>query len=155
MEAFFHNLLTVVQQVAVMFILIAVGFTLAKLNKFGKPTAAQLTTILLWIITPCTIIKSFMSLKATPDRNQVLLLTALAFAVSEVIGAVLARLTIRKGVQEQRCVLQFAVIFSNCGFMGFPFLQSLFSGRTELLAEIMIYGAVIIGVFNLLSFKEV
>ena len=136
MESFFHNLLIVVQQVTIMFILIAIGFALAKTRRLAKPTVSQLTTILLWVITPCTIVKSFLSLEATPERNRILLWTALAFTVSEVIGAVLARLVVHKGAPEQRCVLQFAVIFSNCGFMSLPLAQALFGDEGACVAAV-------------------
>ena len=44
-------------------------------------------------------------------------------------------------------VVQFASVFGNCGFMGLPFLQSLFPDSPETL----IYGAVIVAVFNFLN----
>ena len=46
--------------------------------------------------------------------------------------------------------MRFASVFSNCGFMGFPFLQALFGG-TGLIGEILIYGAVVNAVFTVLT----
>jgi predicted permease len=44
--------------------------------------------------------------------------------------------------------VRYAFVFGNCGYMGLPFLQSLFGG--QYLGEVLIYGAVVIAVFNIM-----
>ena len=51
---------------------------------------------------------------------------------------------------DQNKIFEFTLIFSNCGFMGAPFLQSLFSDA-GMQAEVLIYCAVILAVFNILN----
>ena len=69
----------------------------------------------------------------------------IAFAmVTGVIGIVLAHACFRKKTSENG-VLKFATVYSNCGFMGLPFLQSLFT-EASLQAELVIYCAVVLAV---------
>ena len=55
-----------------------------------------------------------------------------------------------KGVDKKVACLRFASVFSNCGFMGLPFLQSLFSGG-EVQSELIIYCAVVLTIFTVLN----
>ena len=50
--------------------------------------------------------------------------------------AILKLVFIGKSADDKVRVMKFASVFSNCGFMGFPFLQSLFSHNVELLSEL-------------------
>ena len=60
-------------------------------------------------------------------------------------------LCVRNKNKESRldCV-RYAGVFSNAGFLGFPLLQALYGG-TAFLAEVMLYGAAVVAMFNVLN----
>lgn len=95
-----------------------------------------------------------MSFQKTEYRPEILtnmlIMAGLAFLVHAVMIAVVMLVFVKKGSEDKRVnVVKFASVFGNCGFMGLPFLQSMFKGELE--GEIIIYGAVIVAVFNFLS----
>jgi predicted permease len=55
-----------------------------------------------------------------------------------------------KDNQAKLNCLRFASVFGNCGFIGLPMIQSLFTGQS-CLGEATIYCAVMISVFNILT----
>ena len=129
------------------------GFIFAKLKKLPEKAAEAITVIVLYCCQSTLVITSFQKRAFDPQIGINMLWVALiALCVHLIMFAILKLVFIKKSADAKIRVLKFASVFSNCGFMGFPFLQSLFSGAEyeALLAEIMIYGAVIIAVFNLL-----
>ncbi len=126
------------------------GFILAKLKMLPEKASEAISVIVLYCCQSVLVITSFQKRAYDPQIGLNMLYVALiAVAVHLVMFAILKLVFIKKSNDEKVRVVKFASVFSNCGFMGFPFLQSLFTG--ELQAEVMIYGAVIIGVFNLLT----
>ena len=133
-------------------LLAAPGFIFAKLKMLPEKAAETISTIVLYCCQSVLVIMSFQKRAFDPQIGLNMLWVALiALCVHLIMFAILKLVFIKKSADAKIRVLKFASVFSNCGFMGFPFLQSLFSGNDELLAEIMIYGAVIIAVFNLLT----
>lgn len=128
------------------------GFIFAKLKMLPEKAAETISIIVLYCCQSVLVITSFQKKAFDPKVGVNMLWVALiALCVHLIMIAILKLVFIKKPVDDKIGVLKFASVFSNCGFMGFPFLQSLFSGDAELLSEIMIYGAVIIAVFNLLT----
>ena len=117
-----------------------------------EKAAETISVIVLYCCQSVLVITSFQKRAFEPQIGLNMLWVALiALCVHLIMFLILKLVFIGKSADEKIRVLKFASVFSNCGFMGFPFLQSLFSDNSELLSEIMIYGAVIIAVFNLLT----
>lgn len=137
----FENALIVVNQVLILFLLIGVGYLFRKLKMIDDNGIRQLTNLLLMIITPCIIIRSFQ----TPFDPTLLrgMGIAMGFAIlSHVIGALVARPFFRRQPDPRRKVLEFSVVFSNCGFMCIPLLAAVLGERG------VFYGSIYITVFN-------
>lgn len=133
-------------------LLAAPGFIFAKLKMLPEKSAETISTIVLYCCQSVLVITSFQKKAFDPQIGLNMLWVALiALCVHFIMFAILKLVFIGKSADDKVRVMKFASVFSNCGFMGFPFLQSLFSHDAELLSEIMIYGAVIIAVFNLLT----
>ena len=127
------------------------GFIFAKLKMLPEKSAETLSTIVLYCCQSALVITSFQGNNYDPQIGLNMLWVALiVLCVHLIMLAILKLVFIKKSADDKIRVLKFAAMFSNCGFLGFPFLQSLFSENQQLLSEIMIYGAVLIGVFNLL-----
>jgi len=137
----FDNALIVVNQVFILFLLIGVGYLLRKLSLIDENGIRQMTNMLLMIITPCIIIRSFQ----TPFDASLLggMGIAMGFAIlSHVIGALIARPFFRRQPDPRRKVLEFSVVFTNCGFMCIPLLAAVLGEKG------VFYGSIYITVFN-------
>lgn len=138
-----ESFLVVGQQVLILFILIAIGFAGGKLKFITKEGVSCITDIMLYIVTPCVIVNAFQK-----EFDFALLgdffKSFLAAIAAHLISIVLSRLFIRSRDEARKRVLQFGVIFSNCGFMSLPLLDALLG------EEGVFYGASYIAVFNLL-----
>ena len=126
----------------VLFILITVGFIGCKKSKKKEKASKVMTDIVLYIVTPCVMVSAFLREFSTDTLIKVLIaaLTALVILIASIL---LARLVFRTKEIARRKVLQFAVIFSNCGFMSLPL-------QKELLGEDgWFFGSIFVAVFNI------
>ena len=64
------NLLTVTGQVGTLFLMMGVGFALAKLGKLTEQARGQLSYLLLYIVCPCVMVDCFQ-VERTPDLVRV------------------------------------------------------------------------------------
>ncbi len=135
-------MMTVVLKVAVILLLIAVGYIVTKRGIFTERGASEVTTLLIKLVTPCLIINSLLGSDGSLQLTEMLLSIAVAF-LSMAVSLVLSLVTFRKEPPERRKVLRFATIFSNAGFMGIPLVESIVGGKG------VIYGSFFIVVFNI------
>ena len=134
--------LTVISKVAVMLILIVVGYLVTKKGMLTERGASEITTLLIQIVTPCLIVNSFLTSEDSLSPGELLLsvgTSALAIALS--IG--LSLLFFRKEPEGRKKVLRFAVSFSNAGFMGLPLVEGIVGSKG------VMYGSFFIVVFNI------
>lgn len=139
MDAF----LSVILEVAVILILIVVGYFTVKKGMFTKESLGSITSFLLYIITPCLIVSSFLSAESGKLDGWTLLLAAVLPALSIVISIALSYLFFRKEPSGRRRVLRFSMIFCNVGFMGIPLVEGIVG------SEGVLYGSFFIAVFNI------
>jgi hypothetical protein len=137
-----ESFITVVQQVIILFVLISIGFGLTKKKLFSEKTIAELTTFILYLVTPCVIIESF-NRPFDADMLNALLLSFLAAIVVHVLSIFIAFLFIRDRDKNTQTIFRFGVVFSNCAFMALPLQQALLG------SEAVFYGSSFIAVFNL------
>lgn len=140
----FDNALLVGNQVLILFLLIFVGFLCRRFHLIDENGIHQLTNLLLVIITPCVIILSF---QMPFDRSLIKgILIAGGFAIlTHALGAVIAHLCFRRQEAERRRVLEFSVVFSNCGFMCLPLLDAVLGSRG------IFFGSIYIAAFNIIQ----
>lgn len=139
--------------ITVIFLLILAlpGFIIAKIKFFPEKAGETISTLVLYVCQSALVITSFQSKEYVAGLGLNLLLVAGLSALAHLVMFLLLRIIfISKSKDEKFRVVKYASVFSNCGFMGFPFLQSLFSG-SALMPEIMLYGAVVIAVFNIMN----
>ena len=139
MDAF----LSVILEVAVILILIVVGYFTVKKGMFTKESLGSITSFLLYIVTPCLIVSSFLSAESGKLDGWTLLLAAVLPALSIVISIALSYLFFRKEPSGRRRVLRFSMIFCNVGFMGIPLVEGIVG------SECVLYGSFFIAVFNI------
>lgn len=140
---FLTNLLSIGQQVLVLFILISVGFLCGKKGIINDNAAKKMTDIILYVVTPCVMISAFQK-EFTGDTLIKVLIAAAAAVVIMAFSILAARLVIRDKNISRKKVLQFSVIFSNCGFMSLPLQKELLGD------EGWFYGSIFVAVFNII-----
>ena len=137
-----ENILTVGNQVFILFILIAIGFCCNKAKLFGDIAVKGMTNLVLYIVTPCVIINSFCR-EFNSQMLKGLLITVAVAIITYIIFILLSLVVIHdKDIKRER-VLRFGSVFANCGFMSLP-LQAAILGPDG-----VFYGAVYIAIFNI------
>lgn len=139
MEAF----LSVVMEVAVILILILVGYFTVKKGMFTKESLGSITSFLLYIVTPCLIVSSFLSAEPGKLDGWTMLLAVVLPALSIVISIAVSYLFFRREPLGRRRVLRFSTVFCNVGFMGIPLVEGIVG------SEGVLYGSFFIAVFNI------
>ena len=147
------DFLSVLITVLSLVILIIPGFLLAKFNILKEGSDKIITALVINVAQPLLM---FMSLQKEFNKGIlknvlfVFLLTVLFHFI--MIG--LTYLVIRnKDKRAKLNVVKFASIFGNVGYMGIPFLQTLFKNNPAVQSEILIYCAIVIAAFNLTTFS--
>ena len=142
------DLLVVADQIFILVLLIAVGYV-AVSTKIMDPRATRgLSGLLINVTIPALIIAS-MQVPFTAERlagaEMMLIATGVLFALSFAIALVTSRVI--PMTPPERGVFEFAIVFGNVGFMGFPVALALFG------EESLFYVALFNLVFNVLVFS--
>ena len=133
---------TVFSQVLVLFILILLGVIFAKTKLLKDSDVKAITDLVLYTVTPCVIIKSFVrEFDKTLLKN--LIISFIAVFAAHIIFILVTKLLLHSKTANRQKVLQFGVIFSNCGFMSIPLLQAVLGD------DGVFYGSTYIAVFQL------
>lgn len=145
MAQFFQNAATCAEQVVVMFLLMLLGLILYRKKKLTGDGVRQITTVLLWVVTPCLIVNALQTAGLGRDSlrelGQAILAAVLCYALSIAVSIPI----FRKAREELRGVMRYATAFSNAGFMGVPLAQAVFGQKATAIATIFVI------FFNLLS----
>lgn len=134
----------IMNNVISLFLIILVGVYGVKRNIISKEIQDGLIDLLMDITLPLLVINSFsMSFDDEMKGNlwRCLLYSVLVFIIVGIISYILLRPIKDK---DKKRVLQFANVFSNCGFVGFPLINNIYG------AEGVVYTSIFNMVFNVL-----
>lgn len=123
------------EQVFILVLMMAAGFIAAKVKIITKEGRGVLTNLVMYIAQPLLVINSFQMKYdggLLRDMGTVALFGFVSLGAAYLIGSVIWP----RRDDEKRRVLWQATIFSNCGFMGYPVLLSLFGSNG------VVYGSV-------------
>ncbi len=119
-----------VEQIFILFALILVGVVVGKKNMVSDKFKSDVSRLLLSVFLPALILKS-MSFKFSNEIfNKSLKVIAVSFFVyifSIVISRIFTKVLSIKG--DSKNVYEYALIFSNSGFMGYPVLQVIYGNE--------------------------
>ncbi len=139
--------ITVAVQVAIMFIIIALGFIMKKLNVITKDGSKQISDILLIYVTPCVVIKAYqVDLKTDLVTN--LLIAFAAATVINIMSMLVSQLIFGRRKDEKSIINQYCAAYSNCGFMGIPLLDAALGSQG------VFYGAAYLAMFNVFNWTH-
>ncbi|MDF2538758.1 MAG: putative rane protein [Herbinix sp.] len=121
--------ITALTQIVIMFIIIIVGAVSFKVKLIDKDTNKRLSDIVLLLVNPIVIFVSYQR-----EFNAALLnglfISLLLGTVTHLAGIALSTLLFHKKKIPSDYVLErFAVIYSNCGFIGIPLVNGVFGSE--------------------------
>lgn len=120
-----------------MFLMILTGLVLKRLNIITEDGKVSLTDLVIYVVLPCNIIRSFM----INFSSSILKNFGTIFIISVLIQAgcyLLGKTIYVKCRPERRKVLQYATVCSNAGFLGNPIAESVFGTMGLTLASIFL-----------------
>lgn len=145
------NFLDVLITVVFLLLLAVPGFIFAKIKMFPQSASGTLSVIVLYGCQPVLIVTSFQGCAYNPSIAVNMLLVAGIATAAHLLMFGLVKLAFIKWQSDDKVKLvKYLSVFSNCGFMGLPFLQSLFT-EGSVQAELIVYCAVVLAVFNVLN----
>ena len=137
-----QDILTVGGQVITLFLLIAIGAACAKTRLLTEGVVKAMASVVLYIATPCVIIKSCIR-EFDPAMLWGFLTVVAVAAVNHLVLILVARLFYRNQEEGRRRVFRMATVFSNAGYMAIPLQQAILGD------EGVFYCAAYVIVFNL------
>lgn len=132
-ETMLQNLFTVATQVGTLFLLMAVGYVLAKAGKLTADVLPKLSFLLMYVVTPCVVIDT-MQLEHGDEVLSDLGLGALLALASYILYILGSQFFFRRQEPDTRDTLRFSMVYGNTGFMGFPLIRSVLGREAMLFA---------------------
>lgn len=116
--------LLVANQMAIMFILIVIGFFIRKKGIVDHEGSKVMSDLLLLVINPMLVLNSFLTLEYDPARTKGFLLAMALSILAHFLGIIAARILLPgKGADVN--IERYSAAYSNCGFMGIPVVNSM------------------------------
>lgn len=120
-----------------MFLLMASGAILRKINIITIQGKKVLADIILFVILPCNIIKAFC-IEIQDGLWHSLTKVLLAAILIQMLCLLLTKFIYNKMNEKEKAVYQYGTICSNAGFMGNPLAQGVFGDMGLLYASIFL-----------------
>ncbi len=135
---------TAFYQIIIMFLLILIGIICYRIRLIDQNTNKKLSDIVLMLVSPVLIIISYQR-----EYDETLLsglfISLILAVITHIFGIVIGKVMLRgEKHRENLPIEQFAVIYSNCGFIGIPMAGGLFG------SEGVFYITAYLTIFNLL-----
>jgi malate permease and related proteins len=145
---------SVIKEIISLFIIVLIGFYCGKKNIIDEAFSNGLSRLLLDVTTPLLIISSF-SFSFTSSMEEKIVKAFVYAIIIFILTPLLVKPLLMKIEKSKRNILQFAMVFSNCGFMGFPLAQSVFGNEGVIYASIfnMVFN-VFVWTYGVMLFNE-
>lgn len=145
---FLQNMLTAAEQVAVLYLIVAVGVIADKTGLYTEKVAKSCTDLLFYIATPAMIINSFFTLEYNSQTAKGLFIALGCGFILHFVSAVLPELIFLRCPKDRACIFKYAAAYGNCGYMGLP-LAGAVAGE-----EGVFYCSAVIISFQIFSFTH-
>lgn len=133
-------ILLLLKQNIIMFLYLVIGYILFKKKFVGKSGSADIGRMLLYLVMPVAILRSY-AVDFTIERLQGLVLSFAAAFLSLILAVIISRICFKK----EETIERFGAAFSNAGFIGIPLVQM------SLGEEAVFYVASFVTILNILQ----
>lgn len=117
---FLHNVATAAQQVAILYIIVAVGFICDKTKLYTEKAARLTNDLLFQIVTPAVIIQSFTAMEFNTENLNHLLLSFLGGAIIHIVAIIISLPFFKHGEKDTLTIYKFGCVYGNVGYMVLP-----------------------------------
>ena len=117
---FFQNVLIASEQVAILYVLVAVGAICDKIGIYTEKVAKSCTDLLFYIITPAVIIQSFCALEYNPETAKGLFIAMACGFILHIVSAFISSLVFNRTDMDEACIYKYSCAYGNCGYMALP-----------------------------------
>ena len=145
---FFQNVLIASEQVAILYILVAVGAIADKVGIYTEKVAKSCTDLLFYIITPAVIVESFLSLDYNPQTAKSLFIAMGCGFVLHIVSAGISTLVFNRCPIDEGCIYKYSCAYGNCGYMALPLAGAVLG------SEGVFYCSAVIISFQIFSFTH-
>lgn len=119
------------------FILMAIGWWLSKTGRLSKQTRSQLTDLVISVILPCAIIRSFQMEMSKEVMMSTLLILLISFGI-QILYALCNMVLYRWMDEDRRNCCKYGTMVSNAGFLGMPVAEGAFGSTGLLYASVFL-----------------
>lgn len=138
---------TAATSVAVLYVMVLVGFICDKVGLYTEKTAKKTIDLLLYIIGPCLMINSILSMEKSEDTIKMFFLSLLIAFATHII-AIILNIPFFRSNNDKDAVFKYASIYGNVGFMALPLADAVLG------AEGVFYCTSGVIAFNVLCFTH-
>lgn len=119
------NISAIISGVITLFLIMLLGVYGSKINIITNEINKGLSEILLRITLPLMIVSSFV-FNFNDEMKRNISKTFIYSFLTFIIVAIFSYIFLLPVKGEKKKILQFANVFSNCGFIGFPIMESIY-----------------------------
>ncbi|MCL2107360.1 MAG: AEC family transporter [Oscillospiraceae bacterium] len=148
MPLFFDNIKLAMANLAMLYLIVAVGVFADRIGWFPEAAARKCTELLFYIITPCVILRAFFTMEYSPAALRGLLIALGCGTLLHLTGILASEPFFRKGKNPLDSILHYAAVYGNCGYMALPLAQALVGD------EGVFYCSAVVLVFQMFSFTH-
>ena len=138
-------MLTAATQVAILYIIVLVGFICSKVGIYTPETAKKTTDLLFYVITVSVILKSFNEMNFSKENAKSFLIALACNFLTMFIAMFIASFVFRKK-DELNAIFKYASIYGNAAYMAVPLTQAILGSQG------VFYASTGIIAFNVLVF---
>ncbi len=131
------------------------GFALKKLKMIGEGGTYTLSNVLLYVCQPALVVKSFCvfsdaEFETVTSINRLILLKNFGISFAFAVVSLLLMLAVSKLVfikakdKSAARVYSYVAVFSNCGFLGVPFVEAFTDGNPLATMYVMVFNVAFI-----------
>jgi predicted permease len=132
--------------VVTMFLILVVGFAARKLGFIDDNGSKFMSNLIIYIAQPFMLIGSVVSISYSVENLKTgAFIIGFGIIIHAVAAVIAYTATFRVKNVDERRIMEYGMVFANCGFFGFPILQSMFSDLG------LFQGSFYVIVFNLSS----
>lgn len=117
------------RRILVMALLTLLGLYLFQRNILTQRGGTDLSAILVRLIVPCVILRSFLTVDPSPETRRLILVSTLCALCALLLSMLVSALAFGR----RRPVHHFSAAFSNAGFMGIPLVEAVLGSGAVLL----------------------
>lgn len=136
--ATFTDLLSVI---AIIFLLLCTGYLCRRIGVIDDAASKRLSALIIKVGQPLMIVAALISKDFSTEALKTgLLFTLIGFLIHPLMAGLAMLISPLYRDEAERKVSLFAMIFTNCGFIGFPVLEAIFPGEGAFIGAFFVIG---------------